>query len=653
MAAKPVVGPKTILYFVDQMSQCAWYRCSVPGHELAKCGHEVGLSANPTVSDFHNADVIVFLRQFTREAHQAMKAMRYSGKRVIYDIDDALWDLDPSHPAYSFYNQPKVKRGIEACVRVADLVTTSTESLAEKLGNLNPRVVVLPNMLPDEVWPFSGAKPQNSEHVIVGWAGGHTHFADLKLIRTVVAETLEAYPNVEVVCAGFKPTPFAAHPRLSLAPWVPIEEYSAVIRGFDIGLSPLVDSAFNKSKSDLKALEYSMAGIPVVASKVEAYQSFVKDGETGFLVETPEQWREALGKLIEDCGLREKMGGSANTLARERLISGNVGMWLEAYGLDAPTPETVAIPGNRSPEQLVMPDKRDAGGDKATPSRKGDATINHSTLSECARLAPGGRQPQELVSIVILTFNKLELTKQCINRIRENTADYEIVIVDNASEDGTREWLQELEASSNDVVVVLNDVNEGFAAGCNRGFRTANNELVCLLNNDTEPLRGWLDAMRDAHVDGVGAVGAKLLYPDGTIQHAGVHFVQRDQPFLHMSPTHRFLGASADLPAANVLEPVPGVTAACFLTSKSVWKDVGGIDEGYIIANFEDVDFNLRIRDSGLAVIYQPFAVVIHHEHGSWDARSDAKMRSYFVHNYHRLISTWNERLLAGLAWVP
>ena len=358
MVAKPLLGPgpKRILYLVDQMSQCAWYRCSVPGNELAKLGHDVGLTVNPSEDDLQGANVVVFLRHFSPEALQAMRAAKSARKLVVYDIDDALWELDPTNPAYPFYSRPEIRRGIEACIRAAHLVTTTTEALAKKLKRFNERVVVLPNMLPDEAWPYSGAKPQNDEHVIVGFAGDPSHGADLEMIRDVGAEILEAYPNVWLVCAGINPPPFAPHPRLAVPPWVPIEEYGELLRTFDIGIAPLVDTEFNRSKSDLKVLEYSMAGIPVVASDVGVYSSFVKDGETGFLVKSPQQWSKTLRRLIEDRGLREEIGGKANAVARERLISSTVGMWTEAYGIEAGfVVPTLGSLGNRQTDGPARP----------------------------------------------------------------------------------------------------------------------------------------------------------------------------------------------------------------------------------------------------------------------------------------------------------
>ena len=470
-------GPKRILYVVDQMSQCAWYRCSVPGYELAQLGHDVGLTEDLADPNLPYADIVVMLRHFSREALELMRAAKSANKLVVYDIDDALWDLDPTNPAYQFYSRPSIRQGIEACIRAADVVTTTTEPLAKKLRGLNRRVIVLPNMLPAEVWPFSGAKPQNDEHVIVGWGGGPTHYADLEIIRDVGAEILDAYSNVWLACAGLNPTPFAPHPRLALIPPVPIEEYSSVLSSFDIGLAPLVDSAFNRSKSDLKALEYSMVGIPVVASNVEAYKSFVKDGETGFLVKSQKQWREALGRLIEDRGLREEMGGKANALARQRLIAGTIGMWVDAYGLSTKTkPSAVAV------APVAMTDKPQPLLD-LRPTRRG------------------------AIDVIMPVFDCAEYLHAAVESVEQQTygaSMIRLIAVDDGSTDASREVLEEIGAASPLVVEIV-------ACPENRGANVARN--IALERSDAEFVY-FMDADAMLRADAFAKLAGILANPE-------------------------------------------------------------------------------------------------------------------------------------------
>lgn len=258
------------------------------------------------------------------------------------------------------------------------------------------------------------------------------------------------------------------------------------------------------------------------------------------------------------------------------------------------------------------------------------------------------------VSIVVLTHGNLVYTQECVEAVRRHSDDYELVIVDNASTDGTVDYLRCLEAEAPEVSVVLNSTNTGFAAACNRGVRASRYGTICLLNNDAIPREGWLDAMKDVLVKGVGAVGSKLLLPDGTLQHCGIEFAYVEEPRPHFWPYHRYLNEPADKPEANILEEVPAVTAACLLTTKTVWERVGGMDEGYVVANFEDVDFNLAVRSSGFKVMYQPASELLHYWGTTVKAEGEAPdgPSRYFQHNYERLMVKWFGALLGGLAVV-
>lgn len=256
------------------------------------------------------------------------------------------------------------------------------------------------------------------------------------------------------------------------------------------------------------------------------------------------------------------------------------------------------------------------------------------------------------VSVVVLTYNGLALTRACFDRLFENTSEFELVVIDNASSDGTADYLRELERTHDNVKVRFNSKNRGFAAGCNQGVQVAAHELICLLNNDTEPLPGWLDALRVAFDEGTGAVGSKLLYPDMTIQHAGMVFVYTPGLLPHFFPDHRLRGMPADTLEANVLEEVPAVTAACLLTSKSVWRRANGLDVGYTRAYYEDVDFNLKVRDAGYRIIYQPESVLIHRERGTASALAGTPEdpQQYFDQNRLKYIMRWNQKLFLGLS---
>ena len=212
-------------------------------------------------------------------------------------------------------------------------------------------------------------------------------------------------------------------------------------------------------------------------------------------------------------------------------------------------------------------------------------------------------------SIIIPVFNKLELTRQCLTTLAAATTmpEYEVIIVDNASTDGTAEFLAAL---GGDVQVIRNPENHGFAIACNQGAKAARGEFLLFLNNDTIPTEGWLNALVDEverHPD-VAVVGSKLLYEDGTIQHAGVAFSR-----IVFTPYHIYRKFPADSPMVNRRREFQCVTGACMLVRREVFEQVGRFDEGFK-NGFEDVDLCLKIREQGWHIIYRPDSVVYHLE---------------------------------------
>ncbi len=212
-------------------------------------------------------------------------------------------------------------------------------------------------------------------------------------------------------------------------------------------------------------------------------------------------------------------------------------------------------------------------------------------------------------SVIIPVWNRCELTRDCLTALAKTTegVSWELIVVDNNSTDGTQAFLSSL---AGDVQIIRNQENLGFAKACNQGAQAARGKYLVFLNNDTVPLDGWLRAMV-AEVDGhpeVGIVGSKLLYGDGTVQHAGVVFLRSQ-----LSPYHIYSKASADLPAVNVRRECQVVTGACMLIRRKLFEEIGGFDEGFR-NGFEDVDLCLKAREKGFRVVYQSRSVLYHLE---------------------------------------
>lgn len=217
-------------------------------------------------------------------------------------------------------------------------------------------------------------------------------------------------------------------------------------------------------------------------------------------------------------------------------------------------------------------------------------------------------------SIVIVTYGRRDVTETCLRSLERALGDglgstWELVLVDNASPDDTLELLN---AWSDRATVVALPENRNFAGGCNAGADVARGEVLVFLNNDTIVPAGALEALVDqAREPGVGAAGPRLLYPDGTLQHAGVWMVRESETLV--LPYHVFHHEPGDHPAAAVTTDLDCVTAACLAMRAEVFHAVGGYETAYC-NGWEDVDLCLRVRVAGHRVVYRGDIVVVHDE---------------------------------------
>ncbi len=231
------------------------------------------------------------------------------------------------------------------------------------------------------------------------------------------------------------------------------------------------------------------------------------------------------------------------------------------------------------------------------------------------------------VSIIIPVYNQSFYTQNCLNKIYENTLSkksYEIIIVDNASEDNTCEVVESFRKKFPDIKYVRNKQNLKFAKACNIGAGNADGKYLIFLNNDTEVQKGWLEnAIKRLEMDdNIGIVGAKLLYPDRTIQHCGIVFVRSYDKEIPVWPVHRFRGADENYPGVLKPKKLHAVTGACMFIRKELFIKLNGFDENYGMY-FEDIDLCFKATQLGKSIIYEPNCVVIHHEGKSGTNRKD------------------------------
>lgn len=256
-----------------------------------------------------------------------------------------------------------------------------------------------------------------------------------------------------------------------------------------------------------------------------------------------------------------------------------------------------------------------------------------------------------LVSIIVLNRNGEDLLKVLFKDFKATTNydNFELIVVDNASSDGSLDYLKSLNTDF-PLRIIENDENQSFSKANNDAVKTAEGEYVLLLNNDMEPTYGWLNEMMGVMLnnDNVGSVGAKLIFPfysyenekSFKIQHASDMFTNNKKDVI--VPYNQYKPLDPFFHKANFTRKCISVTGACLLVKKSVYEELGGLDEGYFYG-YEDVDFSLKLYEAGYDVYYCSSALLFHHESFT------RKNAPYLQDNHNRLINKWYDLLSKGM----
>ena len=229
-----------------------------------------------------------------------------------------------------------------------------------------------------------------------------------------------------------------------------------------------------------------------------------------------------------------------------------------------------------------------------------------------------------LVSVIIPTKDNVVVLKRCIDSILQKTSytNYEIIIVDNNSkENKTYDYFREIEIIQN-VKILKFEKQFNFSEINNFAVKRASGEIFLFLNNDTEVITNdWMTAMLEhAQQNEVGAVGCKLLYPDNTIQHAGVILginsisIPFENGVAEHAHKHFPKSDNGYFGRINVIQNFSAVTAACMMVRKEVFEAAGGFDEQNLKVSFNDIDLCLKIRERGYRIVYTPYAELYHYE---------------------------------------
>lgn len=288
-----------------------------------------------------------------------------------------------------------------------------------------------------------------------------------------------------------------------------------------------------------------------------------------------------------------------------------------------------------------------AGALQAHLSRRGVAAEIAQTLPGCWRVRYRLADTSPLVSLIVPTRDAVTLLRQCIESVLEKTTypRFEILVVDNRSTDPEALAYLAKIAGHPAVRVLRYDRPFNYSAINNLAAREANGEMLCLLNNDTEVISpDWLEEMA-GHLlqQQVGVVGAKLLYPNGHVQHAGVAVGPGG------CADHLHLNLERDEPGycnrAAVAQELSAVTGACLLTWKPLYERLGGLNEARLTVAFNDVDYCLRLLEAGYRVIFTPHAELVHHESASRGNDNPLPRRLRARREVKYMRQRWRERM--------
>jgi GT2 family glycosyltransferase/glycosyltransferase involved in cell wall biosynthesis len=463
-----------------------------------------------------------------------------------------------------------------ALLAAADLVIATSEALALVDHPTTQPVLRLPNACEPGHWEEAVPGPELGDlpRPLIGYFGAISEWFDTRLVEDLAI----ARPQWSIVLVGS--TWGADVSRLERLPNVrllgerPYHELPSLAAAFDVGLIPFKRTPLTEATDPVKLYEMMALGLEIVARPLPEIS---RHSDLVNLAEDTDSFVDAVERALAQAG-------DVEAVARRRAFA-RANTW--------------------------------------------EARVE--VLEEALiRLFPP-------VTIGIVTFNNRELTELCLDSIGSFTVhpNYEVVVVDNASEDGTAEWLKDEVAARPGHRVILNATNRGFAAACNQAFADSNADILCFLNNDTVVTTGWLAAMvrtlmgsREIGLVGpsTGGVANEAKVAPGYAVLAGLHdwaegFVSRHE------------GESFSIPMLALY---------CAALRRSVWEELGGLDERFEVGLFEDDDFSRRIRRAGYDVRCLRDAWVHHFQEASFGMLPVDEYERIYEANRRRFQSKWN-----------
>lgn len=491
-----------------------------------------------------------------------------------------VYDCMDHHAGFS-NNETGVLAEERHLIATTDLVVVTSQWLEQEIGRQGRPVELIRNATEFDHFNRPPQRIFVDPHgrPIIGYYGAIAQWFDVDLVRAVA----EAFPDCLVLLVGSDTA--GASEALSRAGNVQFTgevKYSELpywLHAFDVCLLPFKVEPLTLATNPVKVYEYLSAGKPVVA------------------VDLPEM---------------KQFGNGVR-------VAGDADAFVSAVGEALSSPPTPA----------------ERAGYQAFASRQTWAHRAHELDAALADIALAR------VTVVVVTYNNLEFTRACLESLDRYSdwSNLEIIVVDNASADGTPEFLRTWAAGDEMHHVILNDDNRGFAAANNQGLAAATGDYLVLLNNDTFVTRGWVRGLlthmrRNPEVGLVGPVTNNI----GNEARVDTHYADMDAMAEFASDySARHAGRAFDLAT---------VAFFCVAMSRATYERIGPLDEAFGIGFFEDDDYCRRVAQAGLRCICAEDVFIHHHLSASFDKLKDERRRELFERNKRIYEAKWGP-------WVP